>query len=42
MNSTVKSGGSKELEFGGASPCISGRVVGRGELILSGKEADLD
>ena len=28
MNSTVKSGGLKEDEFGGASPCISGRGVG--------------
>ena len=28
MNSTVKSGGMKELEFGGAPPCISGRDVG--------------
>ena len=28
MNSTVESGGMKELEFGGASPCISGRGVG--------------
>ena len=28
MNSTVKSGNLKELEFGGASPCISGRGVG--------------
>ena len=28
MNSMVKSWGIKELEFGGASPCISGRGVG--------------
>ena len=28
MNSTIESGGLKELEFGGASPCISGRGVG--------------
>ena len=28
VNSAVKSGGLKELEFGGASPCISGRGVG--------------
>ena len=28
MNSTVESGGMKELEFGGALPCISGRGVG--------------
>ena len=26
MNSTVKSGGMEELKFGGASPCISGRL----------------
>ena len=25
MNSTVESGGMEELEFGGVSPCISGR-----------------
>ena len=28
MNSMVESGGMKELEFGGASPCISGTGVG--------------
>ena len=28
VNSAVKSGGLKELEFGGVSPCISGRGVG--------------
>ena len=28
MNSMVKSGGLEELEFGSASPCISGRGVG--------------
>ena len=28
MNFTVKSGDMKEFEFGGASPCISGRGVG--------------
>ena len=28
MNLTVESGGVKELEFMGASPCISGRGVG--------------
>ena len=38
MNPTVKSGGLKELEFGGASPCISG--IGSG-LILLGKLVDL-
>ena len=37
MNSTVENGGMKELEFGGALPCISGR----GELILLGKLVDL-
>ena len=36
MNFTVKSGGMKEFEFGGASPCISGRGVGM-NLILLGK-----
>ena len=28
MNSAIKSGGLKELEFGGTSPCVSGRGVG--------------
>ena len=28
MNSTIKSGGLKELEFGGTSPCVSERGVG--------------
>ena len=28
MNCTIESGGMKELEFGGASPCISGRGIG--------------
>ena len=28
MNSTVKSGGMKELEFRGTTPSISGRSVG--------------
>ena len=28
MNSTIKSGGLKELMFGGALSCISGRRVG--------------
>ena len=28
MNFKVESGAMKELEFGGASPCISGRGVG--------------
>ena len=28
MNSTIKSGGLKELEFGGALPCVSKRGVG--------------
>ena len=28
VNSTIKSGGLKELEFGGTSPCISKRGVG--------------
>ena len=28
MNSMLESGGLKELEFGGASPCISIRGVG--------------
>ena len=28
MNSMIESGGMKELEFGGASPCISGRGIG--------------
>ena len=28
MNSTIESGGLKELEFGGTSPCISGSGVG--------------
>ena len=32
MNSTIKSGGLKELEFGGTSPCVSRR----GGLILLG------
>ena len=27
MNSTIKSGGLKELEFGGTSPCFSRRGV---------------
>ena len=40
MKSTVKSWGIKELEFGSASLCISGRGVG-GELILLGKLVDL-
>ena len=38
MNSTIKSGGLKELEFGGTSPCVSKR--GRGGLILLGKLVD--
>ena len=29
MNSPIKSGGLKELEFEGTLPCISGRVVCR-------------
>ena len=28
VNSAIESGGLKELEFGGISPCISGRGVG--------------
>ena len=28
VNSAIESGGLKELEFGGVSPCISGRGVG--------------
>ena len=28
MNSVIKSGGLKKLEFGGTSPCVSGRGVG--------------
>ena len=39
MNSAIKSGGSKELEFGGTSPCISGRGVGV-DLMLLGKLVD--
>ena len=40
INSTVKSGGMKELEFRGTTPSISGRKC-RGELILLGKQVDL-
>ena len=39
MNSTVKSGGMKELEFRGTTPSISEGSVG-GELILLGKQVD--
>ena len=28
VNSAIKGGGLKELEFGGTSPCVSGRGVG--------------
>ena len=27
MNSSIESGGLKELEFGGTSPCISGKGI---------------
>ena len=36
VNSAIEGGGLKELEFRGTSPCVSGRRV-RGGLILVGK-----